>query len=41
MFASDTINKRRMGWQRMRWLESITNSVDLTLSELQEIVKDR
>ena len=33
--------KRRRGWQRMRWLESITDSVDLNLSKLQEIVEDR
>ena len=33
--------RRRRGRQRMRWLESITNSMDINLSELQEIVKDR
>ena len=32
--------KRRRGRQRMRWLEGITDSVDLNLSKLQEIVKD-
>ena len=31
----------RRGRQRMRWLESITNSVDINLSKLQEIVEDR
>ena len=33
--------KRRKVWQRMRWLNSITNSTDMNLSKLQEIVKDR
>ena len=33
--------KRRRGWQRMRWLDSITESVDMTLSKLQEILEDR
>ena len=33
--------KRRWGQQRMRWLDSITNSVDMNLSKLQEIVKNR
>ena len=33
--------KRRMGQQRMRWLDSITDSVDMNLSKLREILKDR
>ena len=34
-------DKRREGWQRMRWLDSISESVNMSLSKLQEIVKDR
>ena len=33
--------KRRRGWQRMRWLDSITDLMDMNLSKLQEIVEDR
>ena len=33
--------RRRKGRQRMRWLDNITNSVDMSLSMLQQMVKDR
>ena len=41
LMLGKTEGKRRMGWQRMRWLYSIIESMDVNLSKLQETEEDR
>ena len=41
LMLGKTEGRRRKGQQRMRWLDSITHSMDMNLSKLQEIMEDR
>ena len=41
LMLGKTEGRRRRGWQRMRWLDGISDAMNMNLGKLQEIVRDR